>query len=216
MGNNFAHCCTTREPVDELKTVVKINTPRINFEAVSPVKEARDLEDFEFDTPFEPSQQMQTEPILSTSGSKAGNNQRLVVSEQQFREEGIKDLTLPPSPKAPKNILVEQAQTYSELLKHLDESSVIQGDITHLRFSEEGPECAAHFIVITEQMLRIYHDKMVYMDTPEQPLVQIPIYAIESVIENFSHQYLDLDEESEFVKNRFAVKLKHEFLFLYL
>lgn len=46
-------------------------------------------------------------------------------------------------------------------------------------------------------MLRVYQDKMVFMDTPEQPVVQVPVYAIESVVEHFNPDYLSLDSDED-------------------
>ena len=88
-----------------------------------------------------------------------------------------------------------------------------------LQFNPDEPEFEEFFIQVTETSMRIYNNKLEFYDTPDQPKVQIPLSAIESVQEEFDLKVLAIDEDENsqhFIPNKFSLKLKDDFLKLYL
>ena len=74
-------------------------------------------------------------------------------------------------------------------------------------------------MTITETAMRVYSNRLQYIESPESPKIQIPLCAIESIHEEFDVKLLAVDEDENsqyFVPNKFALKLKDDFLNLYL
>jgi len=77
------------------------------------------------------------------------------------------------------------------------------------------------YLVITGDTLRIYTSRSDFMFNSEEGLITtIPLSAFEEVIEEFDHTNLNMDLEDDntqqFLSKRFALKLKNDFLYLYL
>ena len=75
--------------------------------------------------------------------------------------------------------------------------------------------------MITGDTLRIYTSRSDFMFNSEEGLITtIPLSAFEEVIEEFDHTNLNMDLEDDntqqFLSKRFALKLKNDFLYLYL
>lgn len=101
-----------------------------------------------------------------------------------------------------------------------EENKVLfEAELVMLQFNESEPDFNEYFVQVTETAMRIYENKLASIDTPELPFIQIPLCAIETVIENFDHTKLGLDNDDNsqfFIPNKFALKLDDEFLKVYL
>lgn len=67
--------------------------------------------------------------------------------------------------------------------------------------------------------MRIYRNKLEQVENPTLPLIQIPLSAFEAIYEDFDHSVLALDNDDnsqQFIPNKFALKLRDDFLKLYL
>ena len=101
-----------------------------------------------------------------------------------------------------------------------EENKVLfEAELVMLQFNPDEPEFDEFFIQVTETAMRVYRNKLESLENPANPKIQIPLCAIESIHENFDLNLMavDNDENSEFfVPNKFSLKLKDEFLKLYL
>jgi hypothetical protein len=64
-----------------------------------------------------------------------------------------------------------------------------------LQFNPDEPEFEEFFVQVTETSFRVYNNKLECYETPESPKIQIPLCAIETVIENFDHKLLAVDDD---------------------
>jgi hypothetical protein len=67
--------------------------------------------------------------------------------------------------------------------------------------------------------MRVFRNKLESLENPNCPKIQIPLCAIESIHENFDLGLMAVDNDDNsqfFVPNKFSLKLKDEFLKLYL
>jgi len=118
--------------------------------------------------------------------------------------------------------LLYAARAYSGVLLDPtpDNNLLIDGVITVLNYTPEEPEFIQYFMTIGDFMLRLYTDRMEYLEDRDNFILQIPLNAIEQVIKSFDDKTLNLDYDdsntTEFLGNRFAVKLRNDFLYLYL
>jgi hypothetical protein len=104
-------------------------------------------------------------------------------------------------------------------LNRIDEFPIIL-----MQHDENGAEFMQNYVMnVTDSALRIYENKLMSRNQEDQPLFNIPLSAIASVQEDFDHSYLDLkdgcsssDTFSSFLSKKFSVKLKNDFLKIFL
>ena len=116
--------------------------------------------------------------------------------------------------------MLHAVQTYP-VDDNFDPSAIkFEGNLSLLRYYQEEPEFVDHWIILTDNSLRVYQDRDSSIETPEQPLMQIPLSSFEFVIEDFDHDTLNLDYDdqntTEFLQQRFALKFRNDFLYLYV
>ena len=92
-----------------------------------------------------------------------------------------------------------------------------------LQFYEDGPAVNEYWITISGHYLRIYKDRESHLENIYQPLYQIPTKAIESVQKNLRLDTLLLNQEEmeeeevvDFQQGMFGIKLKEDFMYVYV
>jgi len=71
---------------------------------------------------------------------------------------------------------------------------IVNGNLNFLHYTEdEGLQIYDSPITITETTIRIYKRKVDLINSPEEPLIQIPINAIDDVVDSINTKHLDLD-----------------------
>ena len=96
---------------------------------------------------------------------------------------------------------------------------MMEAELVMLQFKPDEPEFDEFLVTMTETSMRVYKNRLEYIENPESPKIQIPLCAIESVHEEFDVKLLAVDEDENsqyFVPNKFALKLKDDFLKIYL
>ena len=58
---------------------------------------------------------------------------------------------------------------------------IFDGAVNMLQFDANGPFIANYWLTISENVVRIYEDKVNFIDEPLQPIIQVPTSAIELV-----------------------------------
>ena len=65
----------------------------------------------------------------------------------------------------------------------------------------------------------MYDDIKAFKKNPKEPEIQIPLKAIESVVENFDDKHLNIDDDhntQEYIGQKFALRFKKDFFCFYL
>lgn len=98
---------------------------------------------------------------------------------------------------------------------------LVDGELQKLEFTPKNDGIEEVRLILTEKMMRIYWGWQETDFVNEEPLVQIPVSAIDSVVDSsLSERVLDLalkDKNAlEFSKHKFLLRLKDDFLPVYL
>ena len=98
---------------------------------------------------------------------------------------------------------------------------IVNGNLHYLHSTEnDGLQIFDSPITITETTIRIYKRKVDQINSPEEPLIQIPISAIADVVDSINTDYLDLDLDDgavqQFLESAIALRLKKDFCYVFL
>lgn len=94
------------------------------------------------------------------------------------------------------------------------------GEIKVFSYSDNQYEINHRWVVLTKTALQIFISYEDWVDEADCPLLQIPLAAIEDVIQQINVSVLNVNSEDEevnqFLKNKMVIKLKEDFMNLYL
>ena len=99
---------------------------------------------------------------------------------------------------------------------------MISDGLQMLTFADVEPEVVQRWVIFTQTCMRIYESEDMEMAKPNEPLVQIPLNAINGIVSDvtdFDPEVVNLTSDAHhvtFQAGMFLVKLEPDFLRLYL